>query len=213
MKKILLIVLLVFSVISFVGCKKCNVEEYKTVEIKIQDITNDIIVKKGSIISNDSIKQLKNLSIRGLYYDEFWQEAYNDEPINDDITIYIDLKNDCCRYSELTEEQTLDQICADYYNQCVTFYDNNYTRSDVIIGKYYGNYNGSYVVQLSFTNSGVGWNVMSEYVVGGVKMLFPSVRIPYVWNKGYFYFLETAYNNGLLTMDDIYSISTILNGN
>ena len=60
---------------------------------------------------------------------------------------------------------------------------------------------------------GMGWFTMTEHNIGGVELVFPTTSQPYVWYKGYFYHLETAYSKGLLTQENIKSISSILQCN
>ena len=220
MKKIFVFILLIFLSCLF-GCKQKENAEMINIEFKIQDISKKTEINKGSTINKKNIPFLKNLDISGLYLDETKENKYNNEPVNEELTIYVELKEK--DYTKMNEDEILLQIRNDYLNQCVipsfgeeytidgiNYY--KYTIDDVDIYSNFGCYNGSYVIWFSVTGKGVGWNLLTEYVVGGVSLVFPTAKIPYVWNNGYFYYLETAYDKGLLTINNLEAIAKRLKG-
>ena len=210
MKKIFVFILLICLSYLF-GCKQKENDEMIDIEFKIQDISKKTEIKKGSIINKKNVPYLKNLDISGLYLDESREIKYNNEPVNEELTIYVELKQK--NYNDVEEENILLQIRYDYLNQCVIpLYGEEFTIDDVGIYSNFGCYNGSYVIWFSVTGQGLGWNLLTEYVVGGVSLVFPTTKIPYVWNNGYFYYLETAYDKGLLTINNLEAISKILKG-
>lgn len=219
MRKIFVIIILI-CLSCFSGCKEKN-NEMINIDFKIQDISKKTEINKGSTINKKNIPFLKNLDISGLYLDETKENKYNNEPVNEELTIYVELKEK--NYTKMKEDEILLQIRNDYLNQFVipiygeeytidgiNYY--KYTIDDVDIYSNFGCYNGSYVIWFSVTGKGVGWNLLTEYVVGGVSLVFPTAKIPYVWNNGYFYYLETAYDKGLLTVNNLETISKILRG-
>ena len=193
--------------------------EYVNVSFKVEDIMFDAKIDKGTKITDSNLSCLKKMDYSNLYYDSEKKEKYNNESVNKEITLYVELKEK--DYSNMTEEELLLQIREDYLNQWVipsfgeeytidgvNYY--KYTIDDVNIYNNFGCYNGSYVVLFSLTGEGVGWNLLKEYVIGGVSLVFPTLKRAYVWHNGYFYYLETAYDKGLLTVDDLESIALVL---
>lgn len=195
--------------------------KYVNITFKIQDIMFDAKVGNDTKLTNSNPSCLNLLNYSSLYYDSEKKEKYNNETIDKDITIYVELeKKD---YSNLSEEEMLLQIREGYLNQYVVpIYGREYILDgtkfeynidDVEIINYLGCYNDSYVILFNVSGCGVGWNTTKEYVIGGISLVFPhTANIPYVWHNGYFYFLETAYNQGLLTIDDLETISLIIKG-
>ena len=210
MKNIIILYLLLFFML-FISCT--GEKQPIQLEFKIQDIVVDIQVKRGTRLSKETIPYLKNLKTKELFMDENKLIKYNGERINSDLTIFVELEIEENRYNNLTDNQTFDLIKDDYLNQFSRAYNQNYTIDDITIYAYYGNYNGAYVVWIIENGEGIGWFTMTEYNIGGVELVFPTTSQPYVWYKGYFYHLETAYSKGLLTQENIKSISSILQGN
>ena len=210
MKNIIILYLLLFFML-FISC--AGEKQPIQLEFKIQDIVVDIQVKRGTRLSKETIPYLKNLKTKELFMDENKLIKYNGERINSDLTIFVELEIEENRYNNLTDNQTFDLIKDDYLNQFSRAYNQNYTIDDITIYAYYGNYNGAYVVWIIENGEGIGWFTMTEYNIGGVELVFPTTSQPYVWYKGYFYHLETAYSKGLLTQENIKSISSILQGN
>ena len=83
---------------------------------------------------------------------------------------------------------------------------------DVISTHYYGEYRGSHVISLcSHPYIGgkysTGWFQITTCTIGEYDLTFPGyAALPLVWNKGYFYFLEDAYNRGIILHEDIPAI-------
>ncbi len=212
LSSLVVIIVAILSIILFTNKKT----EYVNVNFNIQDITFDAKINKGAKIKNSTVSYLNKLNYRSLFYDSERKEKYNNEPVDKDITIYVELEEK--DYSNMTEDEVLLLIREDYLNQYVipsygeeyTIDGKNYykyTIDDIRIYANYGCYNQAYVVSFSVPNAGVGWNLLHEYVVGGVSLVFPTTKVPYVWHNGYFYYLENAYNQGLLTVDDLEAIA------
>ena len=86
------------------------------IEFKIQDISKKTVINKVSTINKKNIPFLKNLDINGLYLDETKENKYNNEPVNEELTIYVELKEK--DYTKMNEDEILLQIRNDYLNQC-----------------------------------------------------------------------------------------------
>ena len=74
---------------------------------------------------------------------------------------------------------------------------------DVKILKNYGNYNGAVVVRMEKG----AFAVITTIQVGGVDFIFSDSNIAIVWHDGQFFKLEEAYNNGLLTKNNLNAIA------
>jgi len=81
------------------------------------------------------------------------------------------------------------------------------TLDDVKILENYGNYNEAVVVRM---NRGA-YEVITKIQIGGVELVFSNTNTAIVWHDGEFYELETAYNEGLISKDNLISLSKKIN--
>ena len=81
------------------------------------------------------------------------------------------------------------------------------TLDDVKILKNYGNYNGAVVVRMERG----AFEVITTIQVGGVDFTFSNTNTAIVWHDGQFSELEEAYDNGLLTKDNLIAIAKKVN--
>jgi len=83
---------------------------------------------------------------------------------------------------------------------------NNYNVDGVKIIRYFGNYNGNVVLIINDDYSGsAGW--VEKVKIAEYEFIFPDITESIVvYNDGVFYELKQAYNQGLLTNDEIRDI-------
>ena len=123
----------------------------------------------------------------------------------------------CLSCSSASEDEMLENIRSDYYEQKVvqTGRLNNeggeISLDDVDVYAFYGSYRGTYVLSFSISAVGGGdaWLALSIFEVDDLEIDFNVEWLPDVWNNNAFYSLEEAYNTGLLTMDDLIKIKDI----
>ena len=104
--------------------------------------------------------------------------------------------------------ETEAEIKRDYLNlyEMVTYPST--TIDDVSIIKYYGTYNGSVVVKIKFIWMGELQAVTYE-TIDNITITFPTSNKALVWKDGNFCSLQEAYDNGLLTKDDLERVAGI----
>jgi len=83
------------------------------------------------------------------------------------------------------------------------------TAEDVVLRYYYGTYDGSVATKIGYWFYGYLAVIIYEHI-DGITITYPSTHKILVWNDGNFYNLQEAYDNGLLTKDDIQRIADIL---
>ena len=192
-KIIVLFIMLILSVALF----GCNNEEKVKIEFKMKNICKVVEVNKGSVITDDIIPfDDKNIE---LYYDITKNEKYNGEHINSNITIYA-FKNVILN---METEKYIKQCVIDYHKSKNELYSK--TIDDVIIKRYYGNFNG---VQIAVIEGDVE-NVLTVvgppfyicYVEGNGYLIkyFPEIISAYYENK--YYTLSDACMEGLITKE------------
>lgn len=81
------------------------------------------------------------------------------------------------------------------------------TLDDVKILKNYGNYNGAVVVIM---NRG-SYAVITKIQIDGVELVFNNSNTALVWHDGDFYELESAYNEGIISKDNLINLSKKIN--
>ena len=85
------------------------------------------------------------------------------------------------------------------------------TIDDIYIQKYYGTYNGCVVVMIQDKLSGVN-GAIKEATIADVKFYYGSGNISIqIWKEQKFYELQSAYDQGLLTKEDLKKIAAIQN--
>lgn len=81
------------------------------------------------------------------------------------------------------------------------------TLEDVKILKNYGNYNGAVVVRM---NRGA-YEVITKIQINEVELVFCNSNTALVWYDGEFFELESAYNEGILSKDNLITLSKKIN--
>ena len=104
-----------------------------------------------------------------------------------------------CAFGGCGNRQWYDQIKYDYARQ------NNY-RTDELSLDVYGEYNGTYVFIIDGPWGYPGVEV-GTVEIGGVEFYFSSPRIPETYNNGSFYSLQEAYDEQLLTHNDLVDVN------
>ncbi len=152
------------------------------------------------------------IDIKG-FVDFFYKEDYEEqkqtalepyiesEIIHDDSMMYVD-KNSveyyaCEAYKELDSSTS-------YFDDCWAI-------------KYYGCYNGAYVLNFSAYSCGpVLWanyrgftTSDSSIKLNGITLTFKNSSVPFVFKNGVAYYLSTAFREKLITTDDLLSIKSI----
>lgn len=81
------------------------------------------------------------------------------------------------------------------------------TLDDVKILNNYGNYNGAVVVRM---NRGA-YEIITKIQIDGVELVFNNSNTALVWHDGDFYELESAYNEGIISKDNLITLSKKIN--
>lgn len=78
---------------------------------------------------------------------------------------------------------------------------------DVHILNNYGTYNGAVVIRMKRS----AYEVITTINIAGVNFTFSNTNTALVWKDGYFYELSDAYNNDILTKDNLITIAKRVN--
>ncbi|MCL2763168.1 MAG: hypothetical protein FWD36_08205 [Treponema sp.] len=81
-----------------------------------------------------------------------------------------------------------------------------YVIDDFYIMYYYGTYNGAVAVMMGHKQAMYGM-IITRVTVAGITFTYGDTNSISVWKEGLFYTLQSAYDFGLLTRDDLESIS------
>lgn len=125
------------------------------------------------------------------------------EKIDKDTTIYVIIADDNF-YNNLTEEESKKIMLEDNEVNHSYGYTTSKSREKIEIGKYYGFYNGACVASLGRFSQ---WHSDEEILIDGVVIYIWQVMRPCVWYKGDFYNLITAYENNIITKDNLIAIA------
>lgn len=109
-------------------------------------------------------------------------------------------EKDITGYNGNVDDDTLLKIKEDYATLNNTYY--NYPPSDVDVRALSGSFNGAYVMMINFKNFGSA-DCIVEKTIGGVDFMFTSSQELSVWKDGSFYSLEKAYEENILTSEDL----------
>jgi len=115
----------------------------------------------------------------------------------------------------LTEEQ-IETIKMDYVEYFKAEYGEEHvesvTVSDIIVGDYYGPYSSCYSLFISHRE--VGWpDAITSEFVAGYEFVYPDGQTLTVYKDSSFVNLETAYETGLISEDDIQDLYWYFNPN
>jgi len=126
-----------FLILWLIGLVGCNNQNDNIIEVNFISETTSAKVEilKGDSISYNNIPDDYKSIVKGLYYDANFTNEYNDEPISDDISIYMVLLDGL-------NQNTASDIIDSYM---VTYCDTDTLVEDIYIEQYFGEYNDSYV--------------------------------------------------------------------
>ena len=193
-------------------CTGChNSKEKVNVDFRMGTETEIVTIEKGTVITNDIIPFKDNLENIELYYDDNKSNKYNDEPIQEDITIYAYMKGN--GEIEITEEQ----IREDYLKYAHLHGKENLTIDDIQIVNNYGQYDDMVIVRIGWG----GFCVITPMIFGGLMQVggfylridFPDTNIPLVYKDGNFYELGDAYyKEGIITRKALIQLKNQIEG-
>jgi len=103
-------------------------------------------------------------------------------------------------------KETEIQIKQDYLNYILLERVPEATFDDVFIFEYYGSFSGCYVVRMSDRFSGYA-AVITYETIDHITITYSDTNKAVAWKDGAIYSITDAYDRGLLTPDDIESIS------
>ena len=217
-KKItLLFYIMFFSIVFITGCNS-----QKEKEIKITYNINDVVIsynyQDNLVITNKHIELITDMEIEGIYYDEEYTKKYNNEKIKKDTILYLKVINLQDNpfpglSNELYNQIKTDYIKERYGNLYIGIYD------DVKINKFIGIFNNSIIAsyycpygdgiaELNYDNYII--NLVHKITIDNIDLWFETTNPIRVYNNSKFYSLEEAYNNKIISFDDLTEISNIL---
>lgn len=137
MKKILNICFIFFILVALSGCN--NINNTVNIDFIIGAREETIIKLRGESITLNDIKTVDHEHIIGMFYDSDYVKEYKDEPINEDTTIYVKVK-DGSKYlmPEKLEKEILDIATGNLGSP----------KDYVSILYYFGEYNGIHIFML-----------------------------------------------------------------
>lgn len=87
MRKILRIILIVMTLCLITGCS-----EKTKISFNINNVVIDVVINCGEAVYVNDVPVSDYNVIEGIYYDEAFSKEYRNEPITENITLYIKLK-------------------------------------------------------------------------------------------------------------------------
>lgn len=137
MKKILIILGTLLSIICLNGCKKEQVQ----IEFILNETFYIIQINRKSIIDNDIVPiDIDNTNYE-LYYDKDFTQQYLNEPIMKNTTLYIDIQKDNKTFMSEGIELFIKKCYLNWLNK--RHY--NTTLDDINVKKYIGCYEGIHI--------------------------------------------------------------------
>lgn len=115
---------------------------------------------------------------------------------------------------EILTEQQIDGIKTDFVEYFKTAFKDvqvsSLTPADIIIGKYYGSYNGCYALFISHREIDPIDSITTKYIAG-YEFLYSSGQTLMVYKDNNFVDLNSAYETGLINKDEVYDLSCYFN--
>lgn len=188
MKRYFLIFLFSICVLLLNGCNRTK--NVVNVNFKFETISKIVAVDMGTIITTDIIPCEENTNNIELYYDVDEFKTYNNEPIMNDIIIYV-------KFKEISE----DQIKEDYLIYAKENGEKGLMIENVQILNHYGQYDDIVIVRM---NRGAYQKITYvSFLDLKVQLKFGDSNTPLVYKNGKFYELKDAYNKGILTKEHV----------
>lgn len=192
------------SLIFILCLSGCNNQSNKVnINFIFEDESKVVSIDKGDIITNDIIPWQDNINNIEIYYDDKKIEKYNNEPIIEDIIIYIKEKDNTPKI--ITDEQ----IKQDYLAYSHSKGDTYLTIEDIEILNHYGQY-GDIVILRMFRGAYQVVTYISFYELN-IQFVFGDRNTPLVYKNGNFYELYDAYKNGIITKEHVISLNEKIN--
>ncbi|MCM1195947.1 MAG: hypothetical protein NC310_02600 [Roseburia sp.] len=171
-----------------------DMEQTVNIDFKMGTESEIVTVEKGTIITKNIFPFTGSLKNVDLYYDDNKVKKYNEEPIDEDITIYAYMKRNVG--VEITEEK----IKEDYLKYAHLHGETSLSISSVQIINYYGQYDDVAIVRMNRWACQVITPIIFMDFGFHLKILFPDTNKPLVYKEGNFYELEDAYyEEGIIT--------------
>lgn len=179
---------ILFMIICLCGC-----ESITSVDIVVKAGVREQLIEKQyrDILSVEEITIVDKKFIKGIYYDENYTKAYNNEKIKNNITLYIDdFDSSNSRITEDEEKKIKDKYFEKF----------NFTDYERLSFEYLGIYNGAYAfINQNVTHADM---VLIKYV-GDVKFRYPDGISITIFFDEKLCGVEEAYDNNILTVDDL----------
>ena len=203
MKRIFFVFMCLMLITCFAGCDEN--QERININFIVYGESYLVEIDKGNSISKDIIPIGNNKEVIELYYDEAFTYKYDNEKIYNNITIYIK------QMAENNLSKEIETKIKESY--ILNFCDKETKINEIIVERYYGNYNGFEVILIKELYKGDnGWdrdiiinNVVFHYAFGNREIL--------LWTGKEFLTLDVAFEKKIITVDDLIKISEIHNKN
>lgn len=109
-----------------------------------------------------------------------------------------------CDNNSNNNEQIISEIKQDYFNEFVASMPEKNV-DDVIINYYIGEYNGYYILMLSYKGEAI-FDIIGTIYFDEAELTYYDSNILRAWKDGTFYDLKELYESGKLSMNDIEEI-------
>ena len=195
MKKLFIVFMSLIFTMCLVGCDEK--EEKVNIDFIIDGKSYLVKIDKGTSISKDKIPLSTEEEVVQLYYDENMENEYDDEIINEDSKMYV--KN-------MGEEKLYNEVCEAYLNEFIKPIRENSTVEDVWVFEYLGTYGESYVAIILDRQNCIFLDIVYRFEIEDLKFTYSEGYIIYVYNNGELMPLSMAYENNLLSYDNIVQI-------
>lgn len=196
-KKVFIILGLIFSIFLFTGCGE---DKSIKVELVIGDYNEIVELERNSSIDTRKVDFLANSFISGLYYDVGYKNEYKNDKLEKNTTLFIKVKSDV--YFDL-DKPLLDKIREDYCKKYEISGDTNL--GSIVVELYVGTFNGFVISKLTAKNQPYQDVVVKEQI-GDFIFEYPNPNKLLAWKNSNFYDLKELYENGDLEDEDIEKI-------
>lgn len=135
------------------------------------------------------------------------EEAYENNKLKeDDLRSIAAILNS---NQDDSQQEFFEKVVDQYYQTIAIVENPELSREDVDVKKYYGEFSETHLFRFVTVNDGGGWMTFYEVEIDEFYILFKNAYIPYIWDGTDFYLIDEAYNKGLLSKQDLSSISEI----
>lgn len=120
------------------------------------------------------------------------------------VILFIFFGNVGCNNNSNDNEQIISEIKQDYFNEFVASIPEKNV-DDIIINYYIGEYNGYYILMLSYKGEAI-FDIIGTIYFGEAELTYYDSNIFRAWKNGTFYDLKELYKSEELSMNDIKKI-------